>query len=263
MSKVKTSLDYIRLGLSLGADRRSRWQLALMLARLKLMQALDRLDERIWRVHLKFGKRAIPFFLRTSDIFILKEVWGDNVYCPEGLRASSISCILDLGAHIGLASLRFKLDFPNATIHAYEPDPENYRLLCLNTERFEDVVLHAEAVGSRSGETVFYVRPQRHSASSLLKPPDAEQVIEVQCTVRSLDDILESIGGANLIKFDIEGIEREVFAASQRVHEVFYLVGEVKANREELEALLKLFPYHKAVVKSISRKMHLIYLRRH
>jgi FkbM family methyltransferase len=262
MGKVRTLWDYIKLGFNLGADRKSRWRLALMLPHLKLMRALNLLDERIWQVRLKFGEGAIPLLLRTSDIFILKEVWGEDVYCPKWLRDSPISSILDLGAHIGLTTLRFKLCFPNTTIHAYEPDPENYQILCLNTEMFKDIVAHAEAVGSVSGEAIFYVRPQRHTASSLVKPSDAKQVIEVQCTVRSLDDILEHIGGADLIKFDIEGVEREVFAASRRVHEVPYLVGEIKGKQEDIEQILALFSNHKAEVRSATPKIHYIYLRR-
>lgn len=262
MSKVRTLLDYMRFGFSLGADRRSCLSLALMLPRLKLMDALRRLDKRIWHINVRLGEKVIPLRLRTQDIFILKEIFGDDVYCPQWLCASPISRVLDLGAHIGLATLRFKLCFPQATIHAYEPDPENYWLLCLNTKMFEDVVPHAEAVGSISGETIFYVRPQRHSGSSLLKPSGAEKVIEVRCTVRSLDDILEGTDGADLIKFDIEGVEREVFAASRRIHEVPYLVGEIKATREELSKFLTLFPHHSAAVRDITSKMHFIYLQR-
>lgn len=35
-------------------------------------------------------------------------------------------CIIDLGAHIGFATLCFKAQFPDTEVHCYEPDPENF-----------------------------------------------------------------------------------------------------------------------------------------
>ena len=262
MSKVSTLWSYLQVSLSLGADPYSRWQLALMLPRLELMRALRRPDRKQWQVKVKLGDRIIPLFLRTNDIFILKEIWRDNPYCPQWLRELSLSKVLDLGAHIGLATLRFKLCFPHATIHCYEPDVENFRLLSLNTQTYKDVILHPEAVGSTSGETVFYIHPDQHSSSSLHKPSAPGQAIEIPCIVRSLDDILTDIGRVDLIKFDIEGAEKEVFASSQLVHEIPYLVGEIKASDRELQEFLILFPYHKVEIINIASKMHFIHLQK-
>ena len=129
-------------------------------------------------------------------------------------------------------------------------------------QSFNGVVLHQEAVGVASGEGVFYTNPQRRSASSLVKPKDTRGVVEVRCQVRSLDDILNDIGGADLVKFDIEGMEYEVFSHSSLVHEVHYLVGEMKASEEELKRFLALFPHHEAQVRSGTAKMQVVYLRK-
>jgi len=261
VSKVRTLLSYMKFGFEAGSDVRSRWLLATMLPRLKLVQALGLSCERIWQVSLQVNRSIVrDFHFRTQDIFIVYEILSGNPYCPDWLRHKPIARIVDLGAHIGLATLQFKAHFPNAVVHCYEPDPDNFRLLKLNMQSFNGVVLHQEAVGVASGEGVFYTNPQRRSASSLVKPKDTRGVVEVRCQVRSLDDILSDIGGVDLVKFDIEGMEYEVFSHSRLVHEVHYLVGEMKASEEGLKRFLALFPQHEAQVKNVTPKLKLIYL---
>ncbi len=263
MSKVVTLLRYMRFGLKIGADRRSQWLLATMLPRFKLAHALGLPTEQVWHVSLRMKQVVVrDFHFRTQDICIMHEIFTENPYCPDWLRSEPIAKIIDLGAHIGLATLQFKIHFPNAIIYCYEPNPYNFQLLTLNMRTFNNVVLCQEAVGSASGEGIFYINPQRHSASSLIKPKDAGDILEVRCRVRSLDDILENAGGTDLIKFDIEGMEYEVFSHSRLVHEVHYLTGEMKTSKEELKQFLALFPHHEAQVRDVTAKMKVVYLRR-
>jgi FkbM family methyltransferase len=261
-SKISTFVRYTVAGLRLGADRRSRWLLATMLPRFKLVRAVGPRDEGVWRINLRLGDRRLPLHFRTQDIFIVQEVLVGNPYCPDWLQADSLRCIMDLGSHIGLSTLQFKVHSPEARIHCYEPDPDNFRLLEANTRELDGVVLHQEAVGAVSGDSVFHTQPERRSAGSLVEPRERTGTIEVGCMVRSLDDILSDIGGADQIKFDIEGMEYEVFAASRLVHEVRFVVGEMKATIEELKRFLALFPHHQAQVNSLTAKMHLVYLWR-
>jgi FkbM family methyltransferase len=262
VSKLGTLWRYARLGRSVGADEWSRWVLATMLPRFKLMRALGFRDEHVCQVSLQLANRSVPFSFRSQDIFILYEIFAGNPYCPDWLEHMSPKVIADLGAHIGLATLQFKARFPEALVHCYEPDPDNFRLLTRNMQSFSSVVLHREAVGAVSGESVFHTQPERRSASSLLTPQERAGTIEVGCVVRSLDDILSELGGADLVKFDIEGMEQEVFAASRLVHKVRFVVGEMKANDDEVKRFLALFTHHQTHVNRLTAKMHLVYLWR-
>jgi hypothetical protein len=81
--------------------------------------------------------------------------------------------------------------------------------------------------------------------------------------VKSLDRILADIDSpVDLVKFDIEGNEYDVFSHSQLVHGVSYIIGEIKASQESLKHFLSLFPHHKSFVNHLTSKMHIIFLKR-
>jgi len=250
------------MGRSLGVDWRSRWILATLLPRAKIAASLGLRNDREWRVSLRLAGRPVPLRLRTQDIFILNEIALSAPYCPGWLESEPPKVIVDLGAHVGLATLQLRAHFPNAWVHCYEPDGDNFRLLAANTNGLDHVVIHEEAVGARTGDRMFYMRPLRRSASSLVPPDEENGVQSVRARVRSLDDILTDVGGADLLKFDIEGAEYEVFSAARHVCEVRAIVGEIKGPEAELTRLFALFPEHEAFVTSVTPKMHYVYLRK-
>ena len=262
ISKARTFLDYAKREAGIGANLRSTCLLASMLLRYKLRSILGLNGDNLYTVQIRFGKFQRSLHFRDQDIFIVHEVYAGNVYMFDALKEEPPGCIVDLGAHIGLATLRFKTAFPKAVIHCYEPDPDNFRLLELNTKGLDGVVLHQEAVGDVSGDAVFYVHPQRHTASTLKRGSQDEPVVESRCVVRSLDHILSQIGDVDLVKFDIEGSEYEVFSHSRNIHRVKLVVGEMKALPKELTRFLELFLSHEFQYRSVTSKMHLIALRR-
>jgi FkbM family methyltransferase len=261
-SKLNTLVRYAVAGCRLGADQRSRWLLATMLPRFKLVRASGTSGTGVWRLYVRLGGRRLLLHVRMQDIFIVQEVLVGNPYCLEWPPADTLGCIVDLGSHIGLSTLQFKVHSPQACVHCYEPDPDNFRLLEANTRALPDVMRHQAAVGAVSGPGVFHSQPERRSAGSLVVPQPRTGSIALRCPVQSLDDILRDIGGADQIKFDIEGIEQEVFAASRLVHDVRSVVGEIKATDGELQRFLTLFPHHQARVHSLSTRMRLVYLWR-
>ena len=262
MGKFHTLMSYARMGIRLGADWRSKWLLATMLARHKIMRALGLKDQRSYQAAVKVGDREHRLHFRAQDIFILNEIFVTNPYVPAWLADDPPQRILDLGAHIGLATLQFKTHWPEAAVYCFEPDPDNFRLLQLNTQGLAGVTLRQEAVGGQSGEAILYIRPTRHSASSLLPPGDRDAVEARPCRVRSLDEIITEIGVPDFCKFDVEGSEFEIFAQSRFAADIRCLVGEIKVTKRSLEDFLALFPRHEVRVRSIMPKMHIVYLWR-
>jgi FkbM family methyltransferase len=261
MGKFSTGLKYASLGLGLGVDMRSRWVLASMLPRLKMHRALSLSNSNIYTatVQLEQLRRTVHF--RDQDIFIFREVLVDNVYLEPDLYKEPPRCILDLGAHIGLATLRFAAAFPKATIHSYEPDPENFRLLNLSVEGLPNIVLHQEALGTTIGKATLYVNPDKHTATSL--KANGNHGPKVVCSVTALDVAIRQAGAAvDLIKFDIEGVEQEVFSGSELAHQVKHIVGEMKASPAEIDVFLRLFPDHKAEIRQAAKNMYMIHLHK-
>jgi len=260
MTKFLTALKYASLGLDLGADAHSKWLLASMLPRLKLHDALNMTRRNVYEATVQVDGLKQTIHFREQDIFIFCEVLAGNAYVDGDLYKRPPACIVDLGAHIGLATLRFAAAFPQATIHCYEPDPQNFNLLKFCTRGLPHAILHQDAVGTTNGTAEFYVNRDRHTASSL-KAGEGREYQKIQCRVKPLDAILEDVGTrVDLIKFDIEGVEHEVFSHSRRVHEVKHIVGEMKAPLSEVEKLRSLFPRHDAKVRRAARNMYLIHL---
>ena len=263
LGKLRTGLEYAAMGTRVGADIRSKWTLASMLVRLKIRDSARPTNNRIYTATLKAGALRQVVRFRIEDIFIIHELFSGEGYLFPDLYEEPPACIIDLGAHIGLASIRFAGAFPEAVIHCYEPDPENFRLLKSNTSSLPNVVLHEVAVGEKSSKAMLHIQPNRHTASSLRPEKRTEAMFEVECDVKSLDDILSEVGETvDLIKFDIEAVKFDVFSHSILVQEVDYLVGEMKAPYPNIKRLCELFPKHESDIRNISGDMHFIYLIR-
>ena len=72
-----------------------------------------------------------------------RQRWQEARHVPRSVRQWIASCFATLlqcttptaGANAGMATVMFKLLFPNATIVSLEPDPGNYAALKRNTQQ--------------------------------------------------------------------------------------------------------------------------------
>ncbi|MGH9414232.1 MAG: FkbM family methyltransferase [Terriglobales bacterium] len=154
----------------------------------------------------------------TSDRRIFEQVFLDDEYDLRALarwpeldaagNAEPAPLILDLGANIGLASLALHWQFPRARILALEPEPGNFAQLCHNVAGIAAITpLHA-AVAPRDG-WVRILNPTGPSAGFRTEPAAAETPAAIPA--RSIDSLLAD-APALVIKMDIEGAERDLFA---------------------------------------------------
>ncbi len=220
-NKLMTFLEYASVGIKIGANWQSKLLLASMLVRLKWFHLVGHVDEGLYVADIELGTMKRRVFLRTQDIFIVREIFGENPYILPEMRVNPPRCILDLGAHIGLATLQFKAAFPDAEIHCYEPDPENFNILQLNTEGLLGIILYQKAVGSQRGKATFYVRHDRHAGSSLYEggAENSSRTELIECETEPLDDCLNQTSmPVDIVKFDIEGAEFETFSRSRQIH---------------------------------------------
>lgn len=90
---------------------------------------------------IRFSHREFPFpiFLRskTSDLSTLEQVFIDCEY--EMTHSLHPKVILDCGANIGLGTVYFKNQFPDAKIISVEPEESNFELLMKNTAHYNDI----------------------------------------------------------------------------------------------------------------------------
>jgi FkbM family methyltransferase len=123
------------------------------------------------------------------------------------VRAGERPVIIDAGANVGAASLWFAGRFPQASIVAVEPDPDNARMCRLNTRRTGNVTVIEAAIGSRAG------------AASLQNPLGTAVAVQTLrssaggVAVRTVADLAQG-GRLFIVKIDIEGFESDLFSAN-------------------------------------------------
>lgn len=197
--------------------------------------------------HLRVRGRDVPLAypseagVRTDFVTCLI----DDEYGLWGPVDAATRTIVDIGANMGFFCMAARARFPQATIHAYEPNPRVAPYLADNG-RSADVVVFTEAVGSARG----FVRIEDNSDSNQARTHIADSDTGVQQV--SLGDVVERLGGRiDLAKIDCEGAEWDLFSAPApwiQIREVrmeYHLWGTRKFAEVE-DALLRLgFEIHK------------------
>lgn len=66
--------------------------------------------------------------------------------------------VIDLGAHVGFASIEFAL--AGGQVYAFEPDPKNFCELRRNTRKYPKISIFEKAVSDTSGKAkLFFESP--------------------------------------------------------------------------------------------------------
>jgi FkbM family methyltransferase len=124
--------------------------------------------------------------------------------------------VLDIGAHLGYHTL-LSSRFVGRTgrVWAFEPDPNNRRLLRRNIDQNqmqERVAIVPMAVGSMRGVIALHRADFDSGSSTIIGPGESPNAVQVEVT--TLDDWAERNGwpSVNLIKMDIEGAEPDALA---------------------------------------------------
>lgn len=190
-----------------------------------------------------FGQDVLFFPGSYYDL----EVWRDHfeLHDYHGHDEISPRVIFDLGAHVGVSAFYYHLRYPEAEIHCFEPEPSNFEVLKRNVATLPNVHAHQFAITGQD-ETVRLHRHEKSVSHSLVERSDTGEHVDVQG--RSIDSIIRDFGieRVDLIKFNIEGMEKEVFENFRGRHEVASLIGHlhldlISITRDQFAAL---FPGH-------------------
>jgi len=127
--------------------------------------------------------------------------------------------VLDIGAHAGLFSIAGRLAFPNAKIHAYEPNPQMLPFLS-NQAETAHFSFFGEAVGLAEGRISL-----DSGADSVHTRTHRTEQGEIHCT--SFASAVARLGGAvDLVKLDCEGAEWEILKDEKTWKDVSNLTME-------------------------------------
>lgn len=166
----------------------------------------------------KLGPYTVYFDNSEEYHRIKREIWGANGYYEE--LPDETPTILDIGAHIGLATLYFKKLYPQARIVAVEPVPENALLLKKNIfeNQLENVEVYEEAVADHGGEETMYIDAQGkwRSVASVHRGAwtGDQESREITVTCQPLAHYLKAYN-PDLVKLDVEGAEERIIVSAK------------------------------------------------
>jgi len=177
-----------------------------------------------------FRRNRHPVYIRpkSSDVLTTREIFLDRDY--DFPVEGRVEVIVDAGANIGLASVFFANAYPSARIIAIEPEKENFVILKRNIEPYPQVTAVNAALWSDSGQ-VRLIDPGRGEHGFITVQGHATDATHGEW-IRSISmaDLMKDCGieRIDVLKMDIEGAEKEVFASADGwIRHVGVIVAEL------------------------------------
>lgn len=158
----------------------------------------------------------------------------DKIYQKVFKKYNNRISILDVGSHRGESIKRFNRAFQHPTIHAFEPDLENFKVLNEKFSKDKFLTLNNFGIGNTNGNLQFHkyqksdvggfnkidlgniwtkIRSQQQKTT-----PNEFATSSYEVPIKKLDDYIEenSIKNINLLKIDTQGFEDEVLKGCKK-----------------------------------------------
>jgi len=143
------------------------------------------------------------------DRQLLNDIFARDRYRVNGIAPGSWGTVIDVGANIGLFSIRAAA--LARRVLAFEPMPSNFKYLKTNVGRFRHVEPIEKAVLGRPGTVDLHVSSNPGAHSVLPMESGSKVPVEAVTLERIFAD--HSIDRCELLKMDCEGAEYESLAA--------------------------------------------------
>lgn len=167
------------------------------------------------RIDLRRPKAS--FVVRSlMDVWTVKEVCLDRDYERAGTAIQPGWVVIDIGAGIGEFAIDAALSRPDCVVHAFEPSPESFELLCQNVQLnlVSNVRTRPVAVTGKSGWTALDVSSPdavRHHIAADAGAPSTRAVAAM--TLAEVLDELD-VPTCDFLKIDCEGGEYGMLLAA-------------------------------------------------
>jgi FkbM family methyltransferase len=162
---------------------------------------------------LNIHAKIFGFFIYSTNyyslIFLIREIFCSEVYFFQ--TSSKHPTIIDCGANIGVATIYFKIKFPEARVLAFEPNPYIYQLLEKNiqTNCIKKIELYNLALYDKETDLQFFIP----SYLGTLKGSSKEiygKNIALKVKAKQLSTYIMEMDKIDLIKIDVEGAESNI-----------------------------------------------------
>ena len=142
--------------------------------------------------------------------------------------------IIDVGANVGGFSLWAKYRWPGASIDAYEPVLDNFKLLEKNARSVKSITCHKQAVAKTSGTRKIYYGKHNPGECSFHKGHEQTDNGEDVQTIAA-----SKLPECDIMKIDTEGAEVEIVENLVNWPKIFLIEYHGEHNRARLNELLK------------------------
>ena len=162
----------------------------------------------------------------------------DTKIIKENIQEGDI--VIDVGANIGYYTLIFaQLVGKTGKVFAFEPEPENLKILKKNVEinNFNNVIVEQKIISDQCGKMKLFISDSGIVGHRIQQKENFKNFIEVESL--TLDDHMEKSGfleKINFIKIDVEGAEPMVLDGSKNIlkkNEHLKIFSEF--NREDIK----------------------------
>jgi FkbM family methyltransferase len=148
-----------------------------------------------------------------SDRIRERRTWYEDelLAATLNLLPASPQWIVDVGANLGNHALFWASYLPQAVVWAFEPHPDNFPLLALNTQAYKNVFLFNQALGKERTEVHLTVNKTNMGkvGSAVHNTGEAPYTVPVM----RLDELATAQAPPlplTLMKLDVEGMEEDV-----------------------------------------------------
>jgi FkbM family methyltransferase len=181
------------------------------------------------------GLSAPVYFRGARDYHVLTLLFEKNLSFDSNGRA--IKTAIDLGANIGIETLRMVALYPDINIVAVEADKNNFQILQENVRQYPNVIARNAAAWGEPARFRVKADPNCNMASTVQL--DNEGDIE-GLTVNQIIDSL-NVEEVDVLKIDVEGAESSIFSSQIEswIRRVKVIIWELN-DHEAPGALLKL-----------------------
>ena len=157
------------------------------------------------KVKAKHNDKKAIFYIRenTIDDVVVKHTWERQEYTKNGYDINFGDIVIDIGAHIGTFTVLARSY--GANIIAFEPEPENFKILARNLEINNiKAQIFKMAVGDTDKEDKLWINYKNIGGHSCLKGTKKD-FIKVRYI--AFETILNTIKRCDFLKLDCECAE--------------------------------------------------------
>ncbi len=149
------------------------------------------------------------------------------------LESFDIKTVIDVGANIGQFAIDVRKLYPDAAIYSFEPLPQPYNELLMNTKSFAKFKPYNFALGDYEGITKMYSNEFSQSSSMLEMAdshkqafPHTRNASSITVNIHTLDATVSELqlDSDILLKIDVQGSEKQVLDGARET------LNKVKIN---------------------------------